>query len=112
MLPEVEKRSFLQDGYLVARQVLKGDYLSHIKAAFALAWEIESKPVSQSRLLKHPAFIKLIEHPPILERLRSILGQQIQLLQADISRQDPYQNGQDRGWHRDFVFPGDVPLAI
>lgn len=112
MQTEPELRSFLESGYLHARGVLAPDHLSYLQAEFDRVWEMEAKPVSACKLLKHEAFLDLIEHPPILDRHRAVFGDQAQLLQADLGRQGPHSSGAERSWHRDFVFPGERPLAI
>jgi ectoine hydroxylase-related dioxygenase (phytanoyl-CoA dioxygenase family) len=72
----------------------------------------EGRNVSQNRLLRYEPFVQFIEHPPILARLRAIFGNQLQLLQYDLVRQGPRSQSPERCWHRDFVFPGERPLAI
>ena len=112
MITAEEKNFFLEQGYLHVPGVLQGDHLALIQAEFDRVWELEKPKVNQHRLLKHKAFIDLIEHPPILARQQAIFGQQVQLLQFDLLRQGPGSTFPERAWHRDFVFPGDRPLAI
>jgi hypothetical protein len=112
MWTEEEQRFFLENGYLHARGVLSGDHLARIQTEFDRIWELEKPPVNQHKLLRYPAFIELIEHPPIFERHRAIFGPQIQLLQYDFLRQGPRSDFPERAWHRDFTFPGDRPLSI
>jgi ectoine hydroxylase-related dioxygenase (phytanoyl-CoA dioxygenase family) len=112
MQTQEEMRSFLEHGYLHVRGVITGDHLAHLRAEFDRVWETEDRPVSLCKLLKHQAFLDLIEHPAILDRHRAIFGHQTQLLQADLGRQGPRSNVPERSWHRDFVFPGERPLAI
>jgi ectoine hydroxylase-related dioxygenase (phytanoyl-CoA dioxygenase family) len=112
MWTQEERRFFLEHGYLHARGVVTGDHLARLQTEFDRVWDTEEPPVSMRRLLKHAAFLDLIEHPPILDRHRAIFGRQIQLLQADLGRQGPHCRAAERSWHRDFVFPGERPLAI
>ncbi len=112
MITREEKDFFLEQGYLHARGVLSGEYLSYIQQEFDRVWELEKSPVSQHKLLKHQSFIDLVEHAPILERIRAIFGAQTQLLQYDLLRQGAHNSGPLRSWHRDFTFPGERPLAI
>jgi hypothetical protein len=107
-----EKQFFLEHGYLHALDVLTANHLATIQSEFDRVWELEKPRVNQHRLLKYPAFIELIEHPPILDRHRAIFGRQVQLLQYDFLRQGPRSEAQERHWHRDFSFPGDRPLSI
>lgn len=113
MINAKEKSFFSENGYLHTRQVLDAGHLEEIRRAFDEVWETESPhgKVNQHKLLKYQAFLSLIEHPPILERHRAIFGNQVQLLQYDLLRQGPRQEG-GVSWHRDFSFPGDRPLSI
>ena len=114
MITEQEKDFFLEHGYLAVEGVLAGAHLTAIQQAFDDVWEAEgNKHVTQHGLLKYRPFIDLIEHPPILDRHRAIVGNQVQLLQYDLLRQGPHNTAfPERSWHRDFVFPGERPLAI
>ena len=112
MITPAEKNFFLEQGYLHVPGVLTGDHLALIQDEFDRVWELEKPKVNQHRLLKYKAFIDLIEHPPILARQQAIFGHQVQLLQYDLLRQGPGSTFPERAWHRDFVFPGDRPLAI
>src|SRR5438128_7137945 len=112
MRTQEEMHSFLEQGYLHVQGVITQDHLAHLRAEFDRVWETEDRPVSTCKLLKHPAFLDLIEHPPLLDRHRALFGTQVQLLQADLGRQGPHSQGPERSWHRDFVFPGERPLAI
>ena len=87
-------------------------FLALLRIEFDRVWDAESPKVNQNKLLKYQAFIDLLEHPPIIDRHRAIFGAQTQLLQYDFLRQGPKGDAAERGWHRDFVFPGDRPLSI
>ena len=113
MITTEEKAFFLEQGYLHVPGILTGDRLALIQSEFDRVWEAEGPRVSQRQLLKYPAFIDLIEHPPILARHQAIFGLQTQLLQYDLLRQGPRSIGwPNRSWHRDFAHPGDLPLSI
>lgn len=112
MITREEKEFFLEHGYLHAKGVLSGGYLSFIQQEFDRVWDLEKPPVSQHKLLKHQSFLDLIEHAPILQRIQAIFGSQTQLLQYDLLRQGAHHSGPLRAWHRDFTFPGERPLSI
>jgi ectoine hydroxylase-related dioxygenase (phytanoyl-CoA dioxygenase family) len=112
VLTQEEKASFLERGYLLAKGVLDPQHLHRVQEAFDKVWEAESPSVAQHKLLKYPTFIELIEHPAILGRHQAIFGDQTQLLQYDLLRQGPKSDFPYRAWHRDFSFPGDIPLSI
>ena len=108
-----EKEFFLEQGYLHVTGALSPEELAIYQAEFDRVWETEKAPVNQHKLLKHRAFIDLIENPAILKIHRSIFGRQIQLLQYDLLRQGARNETFPlRAWHRDFSFPGDYPLSI
>jgi ectoine hydroxylase-related dioxygenase (phytanoyl-CoA dioxygenase family) len=108
-----ERESFLEKGYLRVEEILTGEHLERIREEFERVWEAEGgRRISMNVLLKYPAFLELIEHPPVLDRLRAILGDSVQLLQYDLQRQGPQSRAAERYWHRDFRFPGERPLAI
>lgn len=107
-----EKAFFMENGYIVVENVVEGSHLQQVRDAFEEVWEREGPPVNQHKLLKHRVFRDLIEHPPILDRHKAMFGNQVQLLQYDLLRQEPNSSFPERSWHRDFVFPGDVPLSV
>jgi ectoine hydroxylase-related dioxygenase (phytanoyl-CoA dioxygenase family) len=108
-----EKEFFLENGYLCVKEVLADEYLARVQAAFETVWEAErGRRISLNTLLKYPEFIELIEHPPLLDRLRELLGDPVQLLQYDLQRQEPDSRAAERYWHRDFRFPGERPLSV
>jgi ectoine hydroxylase-related dioxygenase (phytanoyl-CoA dioxygenase family) len=113
MISSQEKGFFLENGYLCVEEVLAGEHLARVQDAFEQVWEAErGRRISLNTLMKYPLFIELIEHPPILKRLRAILGDGVQLLQYDLARQEPRSRSGERYWHRDFRFPGERPLSI
>ena len=79
MVDPLERAFFLENGYLHARGVLDGDLLAQAREEFERIWDAEGR-ANQLVLLKHPTFIGLIEHPPILDRQAAIFGRQTQLL--------------------------------
>ena len=112
MLTEAERQFFDMQGYLHVPAVLDAGHVTHLQAEFDRVWELEGKPVNQIKLLKHQTFIDLIGHAPILNRHKAVFGEQIQLLQFDLLRQGPRSEMPERGWHRDFHFPGDTALSV
>ena len=112
MVNDADWGFFNEHGFVLLKGVLQGEYLEQIQAAFDEVWEQEKPQVNQHQLLKYRAFIDLIEHPMILDQHVAVFGSQVQLLQYDLLRQGPNNDGPARGWHRDFAFPGDYPLSI
>ena len=107
-----EKATFLEHGFLHAPGVLDMQQVKLYRQEFDRVWDLEAPKVNQHKLLQYQAFIDLIEHPAILERQQAIFGNQTQLLQYDLLRQDANSQMPVRSWHRDFIFPGDRPLSI
>lgn len=114
MTPE-EKAFFLEHGYLHVAGALNASELQHITAEYERVWALE-KPqgirLPTHKLLKHQAFIELIEHPAILSRVKALFGAQSQLLSYDFLRHSGRSSVPARSWHRDFVVPGDHPLSV
>lgn len=102
---------FNENGYVLLKGVLKGDHLEKIQQTFTDVWNTEGAPCNQHKLLKYQPLIDLIEHPPILDNMVALYGSRTQLLQYDFLYQPPKSDDNERGWHRDFVFPGDYPLS-
>jgi len=107
-----EKASVLEQGFLHVPHVLDMPQVEFYRQEFDRVWALEAPKVNRHKLLKHQAFIDLIEHPAILERQQAVFGNQTQLLQYDLLRQDADSRMPARSWHRDFIFPGDRPLSI
>lgn len=112
MKTDTEMAFFLEHGYLHVQGVLDREQIEFYRTEFDRVWEKEAPRVNQHKLLKYQSFIDLIEHPPILERQQAVFGNQTQLLQYDLLRQDANHNMPARKWHRDFIFPGDRPHSI
>ena len=112
MKTSAEKAFFLEQGYLHVPGVLDDKQVEFYREEFDRVWELEAPKVNQHKLLKYQSFIDLIEHPAILERQQAIFGNQTQLLQYDLLRQDGESQWPIRSWHRDFTFPGDRPLSV
>ena len=113
MLTTDEKRQFLGHGLPARpRRRRRGPSGASLQAEFDRVWDLPGRS-NQHTLLQHQAFLDLIVHPPILDRHRALFGDQTQLLQYDLLRQGPRNETFPlHSWHRDFVFPGDVPLSV
>lgn len=108
--------AFLRDGYHLVPGALAPDHLATLRAAFDRVYHPARRgKVGQDILLQHQEFIDLIAHPPLLACMRALFGRQTQLLSLDLLYQ-PAADGAPRpgngsSWHRDFEYPGDVPIA-
>jgi ectoine hydroxylase-related dioxygenase (phytanoyl-CoA dioxygenase family) len=111
MIADSDWDFFNKNGYVLIKKVLDGDHLQLIRNTFTHVWQQEGLPCNQHKLLKYQPLIDLIEHPPILDNMTALYGSRTQLLQYDFLYQAPLNEGAERSWHRDFVFPGDYPLS-
>lgn len=108
-----EMRFFREQGYLHVPGVLEAERLARVRTAFDAASKAGGrKRIWQETLLGIPEFLDLLEHPPLMDPLRSLFGDQLQLLSYDLLYQGPNSQSRPYTWHRDFVFPGDEPLAV
>jgi hypothetical protein len=106
-------RSFREQGYLHVPGVLSPEHLERVRDAFDAASRAGGRQrVWQETMLAIPAFLDLLEHRPLMDRLRAVFGDQLQLLSYDLLYQGPNSQAPEYAWHRDFVFPGDEPLAV
>ncbi len=112
MITAEDKQFFLEQGYLYLPGVLSVGEVARYQREFDQVWEAEQPPVGSRKLLKHPAFLELIQNPALLDVHRAFFGQATQLLQYDLLRQGPRSSFPLRAWHRDFTHPGDLPLSI
>lgn len=102
-----------EHGYVHVPSVLTPEWLERLRPAFDAASKAGNRQrVWQETLLGIPEFLELLEHPPLLDRLRAVFGSQLQMLSYDLLYQAPQTKGVEYSWHRDFSFPGDEPLAI
>ena len=66
MITPDQKAFFLDNGYLHLPGVMRREELTRYQSEFDRVWELEGPPVGQNKLLKHPAFLELVEHPLLL----------------------------------------------
>jgi ectoine hydroxylase-related dioxygenase (phytanoyl-CoA dioxygenase family) len=110
-----EMDMFLREGYVVVEDLVSGEHLRLLQDTFDQSWQAEKATsiVRPHKTLKYRPFVELLEYGPILQRMRAIFGDQVQLISYDLLRQGPHNTKfPDRDWHRDFSFAGDRPLAV
>lgn len=122
MIHADEMSFFLDNGYLVVPGALDAGHLQRVRDAADRVWreekgsgtdaQTDAGAVGLEGLLRNQVFVDLLDHPPLTDRLRAVFGDQTQLIQYDLLRQGPRNTKAERSWHRDFVFPGDLPIAI
>lgn len=101
-----------EDGYAIVRQALRQDEVAELRCEFDGLWHEHAGSVDQTKLLRSSPFIRLVEHPKLLTALRSVFGDQLQLLMYALRRHDGDDNLPERDWHRDFSFVCDRAVAV
>jgi phytanoyl-CoA hydroxylase len=108
---EIEK--FKEDGFLVIDNVFSPeDVQSLIQATQdpAIVEEIQKRDFENTTIhllslaARHPAFLKLARDPRIINRLKSIIGPDIQLQHSKLTTK-PHTKGKGPfAWHQDFAY--------
>src|SRR5687768_13618812 len=114
MLTTTQKQSFDETGYLVVEGLLRGDFLESVRrAAEALAAtepEAGRRVWHERALFRRRAFRKVLDVPELIETVRELQGDDVQLLALDLLLIRPGQGGV--GWHRDVTFVCNKTLSI
>ena len=102
---DVEVRFFRKWGYLVVEDAIDEDQIGKLRCALNAAYERGGEPFIHQLLEEDDGFAFLLDHPPILERMKAILGTCLQLHSATARVTEPGQ--EDQNWHRDGPWPMD-----
>jgi hypothetical protein len=115
MIVTDERVMFQQQGYMRVEGLLTPDHLARVRRACDELYAAEDKlQISLLPCLRNRTLLDLIDHPPILDRVRAVFGHQTQLISYDVhyQRPGPVNADQERWWHRDLSFPGDTPVIL
>lgn len=113
VLSEGEIEAFERDGYVVVDDVFSPEDVETLRAASedpAVREAQEQKGFSEKtvHLLAittfHPAFMELATHPAIVNRIRPLIGQDIQLEHSKLATKPPAKGRGPFHWHQDFAF--------
>ena len=111
--PELEREvSFFKKwGYLIVNDAISMEQVESLRIALDAAYEKKPAPESARSIFIHQlleedeAFVFLLDNPPVLDRMKAILGNCIQLHSATARVTEPGQ--EDQNWHRDGPWPMD-----
>jgi hypothetical protein len=112
LTPELEKevQFFVKFGYLIIDNALTSEQVESLRAALDAVFERSRKSFTHELLEEDDRFTFLLDHPPVLTRMKAILGNCIQLHSATGRVTVPGEPDQD--WHRDHPWPVDqTPLG-
>ncbi len=90
---------FTKWGYLIVNDAVSMDQIEALKVALDHAYQRKEEMFIHELLEEDDAFIFLLDNPPVLERMKAILGNCIQLHSATARVTEPGEKDQD--WHRD-----------
>ena len=102
---EAEVRFFRKWGYLVVEDAIDDDQVGKLRRGLDAAYERGGEPFIHQLLEEDDGFAFLLDHPPILERMKAILENCLQLHSATARVTEPGE--EDQNWHRDGPWPVD-----
>jgi len=112
-LSDGEQRQFDEDGYLVIDDVFSDQEVARLREATEDAAVVEAqnekgfaeKTVHLLAITTyHPAFMELAKHPAIVDRIRPLIGEDIQLEHSKLATKPPAKGKGPFHWHQDFAF--------
>jgi len=109
LMPEVsaqlaqEVARFLRWGYLVVENALTDEQVQTVRIALADSFARKKTEFIHQLLEEDDRFAFLIDNPPVLSRIKAILGECIQLHSCTARMTKP--GTPDQGWHRDGPWP-------
>jgi len=105
--PELERevRFFLKWGYLVIKDALSIEQLGALRLALDETFARTGTEFTQQLLEEDVRFGFLLDNPPVLERVKALLGNCIQLHSA--TARVTKQGTPNQAWHRDGPWPVD-----
>lgn len=98
-----EVRFFLKWGYLIVDKALTQEQLRDVTSAFEECLENQAREFTHQLLEEDERFDCLLENPTILQRMKAILGNCLQLHSATARVTRP--GTPDQPWHRDGPWP-------
>ena len=107
LTPELEREVafFLKWGYLVVEEALDVAQIEALRQALDASFTRHDKQFIDQLLEEDEAFGFLLDNPPVLKRMKAILGNCIQLHSATARVTMPGEA--DQNWHRDGPWPVD-----
>ena len=102
---QLEVSYFLKWGYLVVENALTVEQVRTLRVALDETFTRLNSEFTHQLLEQDDRFSFLIDNPPVMERMRAILGNCVQLHSATARVTLP--NQPDQNWHRDGPWPMD-----
>lgn len=107
LTPELEREVnfFMKWGYLVVENALTPEQVASVRAALDESFARNQSQFIHQLLEEDDRFAFLLDNPPVIERMKGILGNCLQLHSATARVTVPGERDQD--WHRDGPWPVD-----
>lgn len=112
-LSQIQVDQFWQDGFLVVDEVISDAEVERLREA-CLAPEITTqgeRDDNANRTVhymdvtpRHPAFLELCLNPAVVEKVKSLIGEDTQLQHSKLAAQAAKKGKGGFGWHQDFAF--------
>ncbi|MBM7568664.1 phytanoyl-CoA dioxygenase family protein [Paenibacillus sacheonensis] len=112
-LTEREIKQYGEDGFLVFDDILSAEEVGELRLAceepqiveLRSQKDYETKTVHALGITAlHPAFLKLAKHPAIVAKLKSLLGEDIELQHSKLATKPPTKGLGIFAWHQDIAF--------
>ena len=100
-----EVEFFQKWGYLVVENATTTEQVEVLRQAIDLAYQEAQSQFIGDLLEQDDRFLFLLDNPPVLQRIKAILGNCIQLHSATSRVTKPGED--DQNWHRDGPWPVD-----
>ena len=107
LTPEIARdvAFFKKWGYLVVDNAITQQQVKSLRRALNATFKRNDKQFTDQLLEEDKRFAFLLDNPPVLQRMRAILGTCVQLHSATSRVTEPGQ--EDQNWHRDVPWPVD-----
>ncbi|MCE7985383.1 MAG: hypothetical protein DYG89_29770 [Caldilinea sp. CFX5] len=102
---EQEVAFFLKWGYLVIEDALTSAQVESLRTALDETFARKQSQFTHQLLEEDDRFAFLLDHPPVLSRMKALLGNCVQLHSATARVTTP--GAPDQDWHRDGPWPVD-----
>lgn len=108
-LAPAEIEQFWRDGFLVVDDLFSGDEVEALRSAclspLDQQWKTAGHTVHSLGITqRHPAFLELARDARIVNRLKTLIGPDIQLQHSKLAAQAAQKGKGGFGWHQDFAF--------
>lgn len=107
LTPELERevKFFLKWGYLVIEDALTAEQVETLRSALDDTFARAQSQFTHQLLEEDERFAFLLDNPPVLARMKAVLGNCVQLHSATARVTEP--GAPDQSWHRDGPWPVD-----